>query len=261
MTVPLPEAFRRREGRPAIVGHRGVRQPGPPLSNAGRPFVENTLRAIEEAKRQGSDAVEIDVRACLSGEIVVFHDPDLKRLAGDEREVARVSWPVLRGLDLGGDHAPLLEDVTALVRELGLGLNVEIKHDLPDRRAVVGPVARLLAPLAGSVDLVVSSFDPTTLSLFRVAAPGICTAQLIHESTYHDWAFRIARVLGAGVHVERTLAVRARCQPFLGDPTHRRFVNAWTVNDPGEARRLFELGVDALITDVPAEILAAFSAP
>lgn len=255
MTAPLPEAFRRRTGRPAIVGHRGVRQPG-----GVRPFVENTLRAIEEAKRQGADAVEVDVRACLSGEIVVFHDPDLKRLAGDAREVANVSWPVLRGLDIGGDHAPLLEDVTTLVRELGLGLNVEIKHDLPDRRAVVGPVAKHLAPLAGSLDLVVSSFDPTTLCVFRLAAPDICAAQLIHESTYHDWAFRMARVLGTGAHVEGTLAVRARCQPFLADPTHRRFVNAWTINDPREARRLFELGVDALITDVPAQLLGAFSA-
>src|SRR5215212_5287639 len=144
MTAPLPEAFRRREGRPAIVGHRGVRQPS-------KGFVENTLRAVEEAKRQGADAVEIDVRACLSGEIVVFHDPDLKRLAGDSREVASVSWSVLQALDIGGDRAPLLEDAARLARELGLGLNVEIKHDLPDRRAVVGPVARLLAPLTGSL--------------------------------------------------------------------------------------------------------------
>ena len=173
--------------------------------------------------------------------------------------MAKVSWPTLRAIDIGGDNVPLLADVAALVRELGLGLNVEIKHDLPDRRAVVGPVAKLLSPLAGSIDLVVSSFDPTTLSLFRVAAPRICAAQLIHESTYHDWAFRVARLLGAGVHVEATLAVPARCRPFLGDPSHRRFVNAWTVNDPGEAHRLFDLGVDALITDAPARLMAAFA--
>ncbi|MBL8740865.1 MAG: glycerophosphodiester phosphodiesterase [Myxococcales bacterium] len=251
----LPTAFRRRAGRPAIVGHRGVRS----LAGASSgPFVENTLGAIEEAARQGADAVEIDVRACLSGEIVVFHDPDLARLANDPREVARVGWPSLRGLDLGGGRIPLLEDVLALVSDLGLGLNVEIKHDLPDRKAVVGPVAKLLAPRAGSIDLVVSSFDPTTLSLFRFAAPRIAAAQLIHESTYHDWAFRVARALGTAVHVESTLAVRARCQPFLGDPSHRRFVNVWTVNDPGEARRLFDLGVDALITDVPGRLRAAF---
>lgn len=261
MTAPLPEAFRRRRERPSIVGHRGVRPLAREAPASGREVVENTLRAIEEAKRQGADAVEIDVRACQSGEIVVFHDPDMVRLAGDARAVADVSWQELRAVDIGADHVPLLADVAALVRELGLGLNVEIKHDLPDRLAVVGPVAKLLGPVARSVDLVVSSFDPTTLSLFRMAAPRICAAQLIHESTYHDWAFRVARLVGAGVHAEGTLAVRARCQPFLGDPTHRRFVSVWTVNDPDEARRLFELGVDALISDVPARLLGAFTSP
>jgi glycerophosphoryl diester phosphodiesterase len=252
MTVPLPAAFRRRKERPAIVGHRGVRQPGA--------FVENTLRAIEEAARQGADAVEIDVRACLSGEIVVFHDPDLERMAGDPRHVARIGWQALRAVEMAGERVPLLSDVVALAQALGIGLNVEIKHDLPDRRAVVGPVAKLLAPLATSLEVVVSSFDPTTLSLFRLAAPAICAAQLIHESTYHDWAFRVARVLQSGIHVEGSLAVRARCQPFLADPSHRRFVNAWTINDPEDARRLFALGVDALITDEPARLCAAFSA-
>jgi glycerophosphoryl diester phosphodiesterase len=221
------------------------------------PFVENTLPAIEEAKRQGADAVEIDVRACKSGEIVVFHDPELQRLANDPRTIADLAWSTLKQIDLRGERAPLLADVTALARQLGLGVNIEIKHDLPDRRAVVGPVARLLAGLAGSLDVVVSSFDPTTLSLFRAAAPKVCVAQLIHESTYHDWAFRIARALRTGgVHVEGSLAVRARCAPFLADG----FVNVWTVNDPREARRVFELGADAVITDVPAALRASFGA-
>ena len=34
-------------------------------------------------------------------------------------------------------------------------------------------------------------------------------------------------------------------------------VNTWTVNDPSEARRLAELGVDVVITDVPDQLIEA----
>ncbi len=34
-------------------------------------------------------------------------------------------------------------------------------------------------------------------------------------------------------------------------------VNVWTINDPGEARDLAALGVDAVISDAPGEVRAA----
>ncbi|RYE94070.1 MAG: glycerophosphodiester phosphodiesterase, partial [Myxococcales bacterium] len=56
--------WRRRPGQPPrIYGHRGVR--------GARP--ENTLAAFEHAAAEGADGVELDVRVCGSGELVVFH--------------------------------------------------------------------------------------------------------------------------------------------------------------------------------------------
>ena len=37
-------------------------------------------------------------------------------------------------------------------------------------------------------------------------------------------------------------------------------VNTWTVNEPAEARRLADLDVDTLITDVPDVLIAEFGA-
>jgi glycerophosphoryl diester phosphodiesterase len=51
-----------------------------------------------------------------------------------------------------------------------------------------------------------------------------------------------------------TITVPARVRSFV----RRSFVNCWTVNDPREARRVFDLGVDAVITDYPRRILASF---
>lgn len=235
-----------------MVGHRGVRGAAP----------ENTLCAIRVAAAEGADAIEIDVRPCASGEIVVFHDPELARLTGDPRTVGEVSLRELSTLRIEGEPIPTLEQVFALAAELRLGVNVEIKHDVPPglraRQAFVGAVAALTRRARGALEIVISSFDPVLLASHKLRLPTLCHAQLVHESTYHDWALFVAGAPQAdGVHVERSLFVPARVAVF----TQSAFANAWTVNDPEEARRLSRLGASALITDSPRAILQAFEGP
>jgi glycerophosphoryl diester phosphodiesterase len=65
-------AWGRRDGVPLVIAHRG----------ASALAVENTLAAFAAAAAAGADGVELDVRLCATGEVVVFHDADLRRLAG-----------------------------------------------------------------------------------------------------------------------------------------------------------------------------------
>lgn len=246
MQVPLPDCFRPHDRRPAIVGHRGVRGTYP----------ENTLGAFEEAIRQGADAFELDVRVCASGEVVVLHDVDLVRVAGDPARAAEHDFRSLSRIDLGrGERVPRLSAALALARQHRVGVNVEIKHDVPAKLRVVAAVARELGRHASGVDVVVSSFDPWMLAAHRALAPRLCHAQIIHESTYHDLAFSIARRLGfSGVHVQSSLVTPARMQPFQG----RAYFAVWTVNEPVEATRVANLGASAVITDVPSRIRYCF---
>ena len=59
--------------KPLIISHRG---------NGGHNYPENTIEACEQALKDGADALEVDVRFCGSGELVVFHDLMLKRVTG-----------------------------------------------------------------------------------------------------------------------------------------------------------------------------------
>ncbi len=137
----------------------------------------------------------------------------------------------------------------------GLGVNVEIKHDVPSRVAVARAVAAELAAFP-RVEIVVSSFDPWILALHRALSPGRCHAELIHESTYHDVALPLSRALRFdGVHVERSIATPARIGPCIAT----RFAAVWTIGDPVDARRLAALGVSGLITDTPGLIAAALT--
>lgn len=244
-----PDAFRRRRARPAIVGHRGVR--------GARP--ENSLAAIAEAARQGADAVEIDVRLCASGEVIVLHDPSLARVTGDPREAEALSYAELSTLALEGsdERVPRLEEALELSWALGLGLNVEIKHDVRDRVATVRAVARLVGAWRRAHDLVISSFDPWTLLAHHALVPRRAHGLLVHRSWYRELALGVARRAPLeGLHLTSELVTGARVRA-LGA---RRYLVTWTVNEPTEARRVAALGVDAIITDRPALLREALDA-
>jgi glycerophosphoryl diester phosphodiesterase len=240
-------AFRRRGDRPAIVGHRGVRGPLP----------ENTRAAFLHAIDGGADAVELDVRLDRLGELVVCHDPDLQRVASDPRAVADLDAETLGRVDLGrGEGVPRLAEIVELCRAARVGLNVELKRDVPSRAALVRTAARDLAAVR-DVDLVVSSFDPWMLGALGALAPGIPRAQLVHRSGYvpaHVVAGRAMRA--GGLHLEASL-----WRADVIAHARRRFdwIAAWTVLDVAEARRLDALGADALITDEPAALRAFFA--
>jgi glycerophosphoryl diester phosphodiesterase len=241
--------FRRGAARPLIIGHRGVRRAG---------VVENTLPAFEAAAREGAEALELDVRVCASGELVVVHDPTLARITegADPRavtdlpltELARVALP-------GGARVSPLAEVLAFARERRLAVNVELKRDAPSRPAIVRAAARLLRSWDPAHGILVSSFDPAMLLALRRLAPHVPAALLVHRTPWHLVATTLSGPFGAdAVHLERTLT-----RPDLVRSLRARglVLNVWTVNDPGEARDLAALGVDGIITDDPAGIIAA----
>ncbi len=243
----LPDAFRRRAARPAIVGHRGARADG---------VFENTVASFEEAARQGADAIELDVRPGAGGELLVFHDPDLWRAAGDPRLVAGlIAREVSR---LAGADVPTLHQALDLARSRGLGVNVELKRDVPDRAAAARAVAAALSRWDRSHDVIVSSFDPGMLRAHRALAPHLCHAALVHRSAYDSLALLATRLLSfSGAHVHTSLVTPRVVGPLLA---RGAYCAAWTVNDVVVARRAFALGVEAIITDEPGRVRTSFEA-
>jgi glycerophosphoryl diester phosphodiesterase len=244
------EIFGRPSG-PVVVGHRGGRGEGWPI--------ENTLAAFERARAQGAHAIELDVRLTADDEVVVIHDPTLARITRgrDTRAVATLSAGELSRIELaGGAIVPRLADVLAWAGPARLPVNVEIKHDVPKRLALVRAVARELA--WSSTPVLVSSFDPASLLAMRLLSHKTVCALLTDPSqTYARALFLAARPpFVLALHVERRQADPKRIARWK---KRGLAVGVWTVNDADEAARLVEAGVDILITDEPARILAAVS--
>ena len=221
----------------SVIAHRGASRHAP----------ENTVAAFGLARALGADAVELDVRLTADGRLAVHHDARVP----DGRAIAEI-----RSADLPA-HVPLLE--AALQACDGMWVNVEIKFDEADEardpKRSIADVAWRGVATSGWVDHVLfSSFDWPVLERLREVAPGSATAWLLVAAS----PLHAAQAAAAG---RRALHPHfAAIDAELVDACHERglAINAWTVDDPAEMRRLIDLGIDGICTNVPDVLLAQF---
>lgn len=215
-----------------VIAHRGASASAP----------ENTHAAFDLALSQGAEVLELDVRITRDGALVVVHDSTLARTAGDPRRVdaltrsdlerlaAAVRPPTLDAvLERHGPSAVLLlelKDPEPLLE--GLVVDTVERHRLTER-------------------VVLQVFDPLALRRLRLRAPWIRLCSLHIGRPAPRTLERVARVATSiGVwhrRVDAGLVAAARDRGLA--------VNAWTVNSPAQIDRMFALGVDGVVTDVP----------
>jgi len=198
---------------------------------------ENTLPAVRAAAEH-ADGVEVDLRWCGSGELVVCHDETVDRTTDGSGPVADHTADELAALSVEGSDAgvPTARAVLDVIPP-DVVLHAELKERVGEA------FGTLVAATNPACPVVVSSFDPGALE----AVASLPRALLVAEA---EGAVERARSLDcAALHpavdvCDAALVDRARESGLA--------VNAWTVTDPAETRRLRAVGVDGVITDFPA---------
>lgn len=233
-----------------ILAHRGA---------PGRDGTENTARAVGAALAAGADGVEIDLRLTADGVLAACHDADLLRLTGRDLPVATTSWSVLRrAAGRAGVALAQLDDV--LRAAAGRPVVLELKPGPVD--AAHALVERLchLRDEGAPFDVTVSSFDPTLVATVRVAGPADLRVRTALLGRPGCLALATARQALLDGHDQ----VHPHVSDLLADPGAAVEVAAtglevvpWTVNSGRMIRRCAELGVAAVITDVPRKARAA----
>lgn len=139
---------------------------------------ENTLSAFSAAIDRNY-AIECDVHLSSDGIPVVFHDHDLKRLAGIEGEVFEKTAAQMAGLRIGGtdDHAPTLEEMLDLVAGR-VPLVIELKGTEGKDDGLVAAVAALLRDYSGPAAIM--TFDHWLIRQFGTHASGIPAGLTAH---------------------------------------------------------------------------------
>ncbi len=235
-------------GETLIFGHRGAMAEAP----------MNTLAAFELAYEQGAQGVELDTQLSKDGQPIVLHDFSVDATTDGQGAAADYTLAELQRLDAGawfsaefaGERIPALDDVLAAFGSK-LFINVEIKSRLSGRDALSQAVANCITRHALLDRVIVSSFDPLLLRSFRAH----CPQAMIGFLHYRGADARL--VDGAdqdAMHPWHELVDAAYME---GARASGSFVNVWTVNDERRARQLKGLGVNGIITDMPAKILTA----
>ena len=217
------------------------------------------MLAFDLARTAGADGIELDVRFDGDGNVVVFHDSLLDRLTGQPGRIEELSATGRAKLRVGGEPVPLLADVLAVV-DLQLEIDVELKSPKFGRGGALAEATAKVIKASGRADqIVVSSFDPSALVQIHRFVPDIALGYLFHEDQLlplrRGW---VGTWIGASLaHPQHTLCTEARVGAWhrAGLP-----VNAWTVDDADELRRLARLGVDGVFCNDPAHAIAVLSA-
>lgn len=220
-----------------ITAHRGASMVAP----------ENTLGAIEAAIADGADMIEIDVQETSDAEIVVLHDKDLMRVAGDPRRVWEMTADEIRQVDIGSwfdptfadQRVPTLREVIGVVRGRAM-LLIELKyngHDVDLARRVIDIVRE-----EGIEDAcMIMSLEMKGVEESRRLAPEIPVGAIVATSV-GDPARLDVDFLGLSADNAESAHIARFTAAGLG--TH-----VWTVNTEPEINRFYDLGVDGIITD------------
>ena len=248
---------------PIGLAHRG----GAKL--AANLHLENTMAAFREAVRLGYRYLETDVHATRDGVLLAFHDSRLERVTSGAGRIADLPYAVVRGARIHGrEEIPLLSD---LLEELpDARVNIDVKA-----AGAVQPLADLIESHNAIDRVCVGSFSDRRLrAVRRLLGPRLATSTGPAEVA----ALRLAprRVSGwlrspsAALQIPTHHVIGGRrielVTPALVARAHSRgkHVHVWTIDDATEMHRLFDLGVDGIVSDridTLAEVLGERGVP
>ncbi len=235
---------------PRVMGHRGAAALAP----------ENTLAGLRRAAATRVSWVEIDVKITSDSVPVLFHDDKLKRTTGHRGLMADTPYDVVRTLDAGswfgpefaGEPVPTLEAALALVRELGLRANIEIKPTPGRDRDTAAAIVEVIASHAPPP--LISSFSRECLAVVQTRAPDLPRALLARRMP-RDWVSAARALACSTLHVAAWWLTAKRAARIKAAGYS---LAAFTVNDVAQARTLFDWGVDCIITDSPDVMVEVF---
>jgi glycerophosphoryl diester phosphodiesterase len=208
---------------------------------------ENTMRAFSAAVILGYRYLETDVRVTADGLVVVFHDEDLARMCGRPGRISELSAAEIATARVAGtEPIPTLHELLDAWPDVRI--NIDCKSD-----DAIEPLADVITEHAALDRVCLSSFsDRRIRALRRRLGRRLCTSAATLELAALKLFGFAAGGLAAQVPVRHrgVTVVNAR---FVRRSRRRGLpVHVWTIDDASEMHRLFDLGVDGIMTDRPA---------
>ncbi len=228
-------------------------------------YDENTIGAFQETYNKGLRGYETDVRRTKDGQLVIFHDANLKRIVGKEEAIEDLTLAEIKQLRTKkGNEIPTLDEVLDFFRDKPwVYIEFEMKTNNPmyDEQILEGYCDELYkkvyAAMPPTSNYVLTSFDKRPLRYLKTTYPSV-DLLFIKGEPLSQAVLDEAKELNidrVGCNIDgttRAMVKEAKKQGFK--------VSLW----PGRSVADFLLGVslgsDYLCSDVPVAVTEWVSA-
>jgi glycerophosphoryl diester phosphodiesterase len=236
VVTPSPTSPERDPDPVIAIAHRGD-----PIDHR-----ENTLPAFAAALALGADMLELDLRRTRDGTIVVLHDQSLLRLWEHDASVGDLDVSDVARLGEGDTRIPTLRQLLDAVP-----VDVDLMVDFTRREVVPGALDQALS--AGALDrclFVTGNVEALRMlrGLSGRARIGLTWTEgtdpplpLLDELDAEYWNPTFSYVTAAGVDAVHEAGLR---------------VSTWTVDAPEDMERVVSDGVDAVVSNRVADLVA-----
>lgn len=203
--------------RPLLLGHRGAR--------AVRSIPENSIASFDRCLADGCDGFEFDVRLSVDGQPLICHDPKFERSVIAQTQANRLA------------KLSTLEEVLKRYQATAF-LDIELK--IPGGERLTADLLDKYPPQRG---FVVSSFLREVLQCLHGIDSAIPLGLICEtKAQLRQWE---------QLSLYYVIAHQRLVTPELIEDVQRcgkKFL-VWTVNSARDMRRLYEMGVDGIISD------------
>ena len=252
------------EAWPVNFAHRGASMRAP----------ENTLEAFRLAAESQAGGLELDVHMTSDGSLAIIHDNTVDRTTDGSGVVRDMLLSEVRSLDAGYSFSPdggssypyrgqgvRVPELGEVLRELPyLRVNIDVKEDQP---GVEEALLKTIADSDAEDRVLVVSESAGVMDRFREVSEGSVSTGASRRETENFYLLSRLRLEGFlrpsydALQVPVEYGGREVVTSRLVEAAHNRGgrVDAWTIDDPEEMRRLLDLGVDVIMTNRP-EVLA-----
>lgn len=224
--------------KPLCVAHRGCHWK----------CFENTKQAFEAATKGKFFGIEMDIHLTKDKKWIVHHDPDFlsngkKVVIKDEKFNDLIKMPLDNKWGYEA-KCPSLEEYLKIVKTSNKRPVIEIKPKNPSFHNLK-KVIKEVKKYYDLKDVTFIAFYPWPLMKIKIMHPKQ-DVQLLVEHTHPflvDWAYKFRW----GLDIESPMLTKSMCKKFQEKGL---VVNAWTVDTKKELKRLCELNIDMITTNV-----------
>ena len=219
---------------------------------------ENSLAAFKLSLDRKTDGMECDVYLCRDHQVVVAHDEHTGRMGNCAKVITETDWADLQKVCISGNKCKKYPDeriplFVSTLQYLGEGREyyVELK---PGQPPLVDAVAEILEQeKIDASQIVIISFDAEMIALSKKRMPQYRALWLceIAQQTPAELIAHLKSINADGVDAYGDELVLTR--EYIAElHAAGMIVAVWTIDQPEQAKRFIEAGVDSITSNCAA---------